>query len=148
MPSVRRRVSWARPSRLWMPVTVAVALVTAGAVAVHTPHESLVNPDELRIRPTDPPLSLGEPQVSYQLDGAGRAQVSYVADTGELATDGVTLPWTHDIKLPSPMRPVSVTASVASRGEVTCRIVVDGVRRDTRTSDAGAGVVLCSVVSA
>jgi hypothetical protein len=131
-----------------MPVTVAAALVIAAAVVVKTEPESVVNPADLVVLPGSRPLSLGGARVMYEVDGQGRAQVSYIAGSGELATETVVLPWSHEVALPGPMRPASVTATVLAGQEVSCLLQVDGRLRDSRASDPGAGVVLCSVVAA
>ncbi|OBY28972.1 MmpS family transport accessory protein, partial [Mycolicibacter kumamotonensis] len=73
---------------------------------------------------------------------------SYITGSGELAVATVTLPWSLDIEMSSPMRPASVTATTLGGGALTCRLEVDGAEQDARESEPGAGVVLCSVVSA
>ena len=78
----------------------------------------------------------------------GQARVSYITGSGELAVDTVALPWSLDVEMSSPIRPASVTATTLAGGALNCRLEVDGAVQDARESEPGAGVVLCSVVSA
>lgn len=132
----------------WIPITVAIILAIAGTTATRTPPVALNNPDALVIRQSSPPLTLARPRVTYEVGGQGRAQLSYIGGSGELATEAATLPWSLAIEMSSPMRPASVTATTLDGGALSCRLEVDGAQQDARDSEPGAGVVLCSVVAA
>lgn len=132
----------------WVPITVAITLIVAAAIATKTPQVALSNPDELVVHSPSPALTLARPRVTYEVGGHGNAQISYIADSGELAATTAALPWSLDVEMSRPMRPASVIATTLDGAALTCRLAVDGAQQDARDSEPGAGVVLCSVVAA
>ncbi|WP_131813960.1 hypothetical protein, partial [Mycolicibacter kumamotonensis] len=55
--SKRRR----QRSDRWVPITVAITLAAAAAIATKTPSVALSNPDDLVVRQPSPPLALARP---------------------------------------------------------------------------------------
>lgn len=132
--------------QLWLPLVVAASGLVAVIAICTIDRVSLAEPAELTVTPVAPPVSLGEPVVSYRIAGTGVAHISYLAATGDLVTTQQQLPWSITIKMSSPLRPASINAVVSNPTSLSCAVSVDKVQRITRTRSDTA-VISCEVMS-
>lgn len=132
-------------SALWIPATIGILLTMALLVAVRTPPVAVIDPSALTVTPQRSPIPLGTPTVRYAVAGSGAARVSYITDRGDLTTEQIHLPWSRDLRFPSPMRPASITATAAGGPGLSCQVLVDGAARASQST--ADGTVSCTVVA-
>ena len=136
--------------RIWMPLVIALVLVVA-AFAVDRLH-GIFGKSELT-RPGSGLASDPEPfnpkKVTYEIFGPPGtvATVNYLDLDAEpqIARD-VTLPWTLELSTTAP----ATAANIVAQGDsdtIGCRITVDGVVKDEKTSTGVNAQTFCLVKS-
>ncbi|MBS9533604.1 hypothetical protein KIH27_08400 [Mycobacterium sp. M1] len=136
-------------AKAWLPLVAVVAL-TVGALCVWNVHQMSAPGPVLAVNPPQAPPEFTPKLLTYQVDGdvGAGGLLSYVDIDGHPHTvELAALPWTHDET--TMLAVVSGSISVQVRGEhAACRILVDGVIRDERSSTHPNADVTCRVKSA
>jgi len=136
--------------RVWMPLVIALVLVVAG-FAVDRLH-GFFGKSELT-RPgsglASDPAPFNPKKVTYEIFGPPGtvATVNYLDLDAEpqIARD-VTLPWTLELSTTAP----AAAANIVAQGDsdtIGCRITVDGVVKDEKTSTGVNAQTFCLVKS-
>ena len=87
--------------------------------------------------------------VKYEIFGTGTvATINYLdLDAQPQKAENVPLPWTLDLTTTAPAASPNIVAQ-SDGGSISCRITVDGVVKDERTTDGVNAQTFCLVKSA
>jgi hypothetical protein len=88
-------------------------------------------------------------EVRYEIFGTGTvATINYLdLDAQPQKAENVPLPWTLDLTTTAPAASPNIVAQ-SDGGSISCRITVDGVVKDQRTTDGVNAQTFCLVKSA
>jgi len=88
-------------------------------------------------------------EVKYEIYGNGTvATINYLdLDAQPQKAENVALPWTLDLTTTAPAASPNIVAQ-SDGGSISCRITVDGVIKDERTTDGVNAQTFCLVKSA
>jgi hypothetical protein len=88
-------------------------------------------------------------EVKYEIFGTGTvATINYLdLDAQPRKAENVPLPWTLDLTTTAPAASPNIVAQ-SDGGSISCRITVDGVIKDERTTDGVNAQTFCLVKSA
>jgi hypothetical protein len=88
-------------------------------------------------------------EVKYEIFGTGTvATINYLdLDAQPQKAEHVPLPWTLDLTTTAPAASPNIVAQ-SDGGSISCRITVDGVIKDQRTTDGVNAQTFCLVKSA
>ena len=88
-------------------------------------------------------------EVKYEIFGTGTvATINYLdLDAQPQKAEHVPLPWTLDLTTTAPAASPNIVAQ-SDGGSISCRITVDGVVKDQRTTDGVNAQTFCLVKSA
>jgi hypothetical protein len=88
-------------------------------------------------------------EVKYEISGTGTvATINYLdLDAQPQKAVNVPLPWALDLTTTAPAASPNIVAQ-SDGGSITCRITVDGVVKDERTTDGVNAQTFCLVKSA
>jgi hypothetical protein len=136
--------------RTWVLLVILLVLVIAafcvdrfrgffGRTELTRPGAGLVNDPE----PFNPK------EVRYEIFGTGTvATINYLdLDAQPQKAQNVSLPWTLDLTTTAPAASPNIVAQ-SDGGSISCRITVDGVVKDERTTDGVNAQTFCLVKSA
>jgi hypothetical protein len=136
--------------RTWVLLVILLVVVVAafcvdrfrgffGRTELTRPGAGLVNDPE----PFNPK------EVRYEIFGTGTvATINYLdLDAQPQKAENVTLPWTLDLTTTAPAASPNIVAQ-SDGGSISCRITVDGVVKDERTTDGVNAQTFCLVKSA
>jgi hypothetical protein len=136
--------------RTWVLLVILLVLVIAafcvdrfrgffGRTELTRPGAGLVNDPE----PFNPK------EVRYEIFGTGTvATINYLdLDAQPQKAENVSLPWTLDLTTTAPAASPNMVAH-SDGGSISCRITVDGVVKDERTTDGVNAQTFCLVKSA
>ena len=136
--------------RFWVALMVVVAL--AGAAAVVSRLRSFFDSDKPYIaasEPVDVIRPINTKTVTYEITGPPNAsgRVSYLDVNGKTIEAGFSsLPWSATVSTTDP----GMLANVVAQGDsdtIGCRITVDGVVKDEKTSTGVNAQTFCIVKS-
>jgi hypothetical protein len=136
--------------RTWVVLVILLVLVVAGfcvdrfrgffgRTELTRPGAGLVNDPE----PFNPK------EVKYEIFGTGTvATINYLdLDAQPQKAENVALPWSLDLTTTAPAASPNIVAQ-SDGGSISCRITVDGVIKDERTTDGVNAQTFCLVKSA
>jgi hypothetical protein len=136
--------------RTWVVLVILLVLVVAafcvdrfrgffGRTELTRPGAGLVNDPE----PFNPK------EVKYEIFGTGTvATINYLdLDAQPQKAENVPLPWSLDLTTTAPAASPNIVAQ-SDGGSISCRITVDGVIKDERTTDGVNAQTFCLVKSA
>jgi hypothetical protein len=136
--------------RTWVLLVILLVIVIAafcvdrfrgffGRTELTRPGAGLVNDPE----PFNPK------EVKYEIFGTGTvATINYLdLDAQPQKAVNVSLPWSLDLSTTAPAASPNIVAQ-SDGGSITCRITVDGVVKDERTTDGVNAQTFCLVKSA
>ena len=136
--------------RTWVLLVILLVIVIAaftvdrfrgffGKTELTRPGAGLVNDPE----PFNPK------EVKYEIFGTGTvATINYLdLDAQPQKAVGVALPWTLNLTTTAPAASPNIVAQ-SDGGSISCRITVDGVVKDERTTDGVNAQTFCLVKSA
>jgi hypothetical protein len=136
--------------RMWVLLVILLVVVIAafcvdrfrgffGRTELTRPGAGLVNDPE----PFNPK------EVKYEIFGTGTvATINYLdLDAQPQKAENVPLPWTLDLTTTAPAASPNIVAQ-SDGGSISCRITVDGVVKDERTTDGVNAQTFCLVKSA
>ena len=136
--------------RTWVLLVILLVIVIAafcvdrfrgffGRTELTRPGAGLVNDPE----PFNPK------EVRYEIFGTGTvATINYLdLDAQPQKAEKVSLPWTLDLTTTAPAASPNIVAQ-SDGGSISCRITVDGVVKDERTTDGVNAQTFCLVKSA
>jgi len=136
--------------RTWVLLVILLVIVIAafcvdrfrgffGRTELTRPGAGLVNDPE----PFNPK------EVRYEIFGTGTvATINYLdLDAQPQKAENVSLPWTLDLTTTAPAASPNIVAQ-SDGGSISCRITVDGVVKDERTTDGVNAQTFCLVKSA
>jgi hypothetical protein len=136
--------------RTWVLLVILLVIVIAafcvdrfrgffGRTELTRPGAGLVNDPE----PFNPK------EVRYEIFGTGTvATINYLdLDAQPQKAENVSLPWTLDLTTTAPAASPNIVAQ-SDGGSISCRITVDGVVKDQRTTDGVNAQTFCLVKSA
>ena len=136
--------------RTWVLLVILLVVVVAafcvdrfrgffGRTELTRPGAGLVNDPE----PFNPK------EVRYEIFGTGTvATINYLdLDPQPQKAENVPLPWTLDLTTTAPAASPNIVAQ-SDGGSISCRITVDGVIKDERTTDGVNAQTFCLVKSA
>jgi hypothetical protein len=88
-------------------------------------------------------------EVKYEIFGTGTvATINYLdLDAQPQKAENVSLPWSLDLTTTAPAASPNIVAQ-SDGGSISCRITVDGVVKDERTTDGVNAQTFCLVKSA
>jgi hypothetical protein len=95
------------------------------------------------------PAPFNPKEVKYEIFGTGTvATINYLdLDAQPQKAENVPLPWTLDLTTTAPAASPNIVAQ-SDGGSISCRITVDGVVKDERTTDGVNAQTFCLVKSA
>jgi hypothetical protein len=136
--------------RVWVPLVILLVVVIAafcvdrfrgffGHTVLTKPGAGLVNDPE----PFNPK------EVKYEIFGNGsQATINYLdLDAQPQKAENTALPWTLTLTTTAPAASPNIVAQ-SDGDSITCRITVDGVVKDERTTDGVNAQTFCLVKSA
>jgi hypothetical protein len=136
--------------RTWVLLVILLVIVVAafcvdrfrgffGQTELTRPGAGLVNDPE----PFNPK------EVRYEIFGTGTvATINYLdLDAQPQKAENVPLPWSLDLTTTAPAASPNIVAQ-SDGGSISCRITVDGVVKDERTTDGVNAQTFCLVKSA
>ncbi|BBB42516.1 MmpS family transport accessory protein [Mycobacteroides abscessus] len=131
----------------WVYLVSIATLCIAGAYIAHLRLSEIPDP---AIGHSSKPPAIGKPRekvIEYQLDGPAGASVSasYLDVDGTVREVSGQLPWRTTLRTGQLTIPTGVVAQ-STKGQVSCRITINGQIRDEKASDSPA--VSCQVVVA
>lgn len=131
----------------WVYLVSIATLCIAGAYIAHLRLSEIPDP---AIGHSSKPPAIGKPRekvIEYQLDGPAGASVSasYLDVDGTVREVSGQLPWQTTLRTGQLTIPTGVVAQ-STKGQVSCRITINGQIRDEQASDSPA--VSCQVVVA
>jgi hypothetical protein len=136
--------------RAWIPVLIVV-VVLVGTFTVMRVKTFFGAPDPASrpSKPADDTKPFNPKVVRYEVFGNGSyADINYLdLDAQPQRIDGAALPFTLTLSTTDP----SVFPNIVAQGDstdITCRITVDGVVKDVRTSTGVTAQTFCLVKSA
>jgi hypothetical protein len=136
--------------RLWVPLVI-LTVVTVAAFCVDRfqgffGHTVLTKPGAGLV---NDPAPFNPKVVTYQIFGTGSsATINYLdLDAQPQKTADAPLPWSLTLTTTAPAASPNVTAQ-SDGNSISCRITVDGVVKDERTSDGVNAQTFCLVKSA
>lgn len=131
----------------WVYLVSIAVLSIAGVYIAHLRLSDIPDP---AIGHSAKPPTIGTPRekvIEYRLDGPAGATVSasYLDVDGAVREVAGTLPWQTTLRTRQLTIPTGVVAQ-ASKGQMSCRITINGQIRDEKAADSSA--VSCKVVVA
>ena len=95
------------------------------------------------------PAPFNPKEVKYEIFGTGTvATINYLdLDAQPQKAENVPLPWSLDLTTTAPAASPNIVAQ-SDGGSISCRITVDGVVKDERTTDGVNAQTFCLVKSA
>ena len=136
--------------RVWIPLVILLVVVLAAFTVVRFRgffgHTVLTKPGAGL---ANDPAPFNPKVVTYEIFGAGsQATINYLdLDAQPQKAENAPLPWTLTLTTTAPAASPNIIAQ--SDGDtITCRITVDGVVKDERTSDGLNAQTFCLVKSA
>ena len=136
--------------RIWVPLVIVLVVAIAafcvdrfrgffGQTVLTTPGAGLVNDPE----PFNPKV------VTYEIFGTGGvATINYLdLDAQPQKAENATLPWSLTLTTTAPAASPNIVAQ-SDGSSITCRITVDGVLKDERTTNGVNAQTFCLVKSA
>ena len=136
--------------RLWVPLVI-LTVVTVAAFCVDRfqgffGHTVLTKPGAGLV---NDPAPFNPKVVTYQIFGTGSsATINYLdLDAQPQKTASAPLPWSLTLTTTAPAASPNITAQ-SDGTSISCRITVDGVVKDERTSDGVNAQTFCLVKSA
>lgn len=136
--------------RAWIPLLIVVVVVIAG-FTVHRVR-TFFGADGIVTTPkvfSDDPESFDPKVVTYEVWGDGSwANINYMdLDAKPQQRDDATLPWSLTLET-SAASAAPILLAQGDGGSISCRITVDGVVKDERTTTGVTPLTHCSVTSA
>lgn len=136
--------------RAWIPLLIVVVVVIAG-FTVHRVR-TFFGADGIVTTPkvfSDDPESFDPKVVTYEVWGDGSwANINYMdLDAKPQQRDDATLPWSLTLET-SAASAAPILLAQGGGGSISCRITVDGVVKDERTTTGVTPLTHCSVTSA
>jgi hypothetical protein len=134
----------------WLPLLIVVVVVIAGMVVYRT--RTFFGTDGITVTPrnfADDPEPFDPKVVRYEVLGTGTyADINYLdLDAKPQRVDRAPLPWSLTLQTTAPSAAPNIVAQGDS-SSVTCRITVDDVVKDERTSSGLNAQTFCFVKSA
>ena len=131
--------------RAWIPIVIIIVVVIAG-FTVHRVR-TFFGQDGIIVTPknfADDAEPFNPKVVKYEIFGTGTyADINYLdLDSKPVRVDGAPLPWSLTLSTTAP----SVLPNIVAQGDgtsVTCRITVDDVVKDERTTDGVSAQTFC-----
>ena len=136
--------------RAWIPLLIVVVVVVAGFSVQRI--RGFFGSDGIIVTPknfADDPEPFDPKVVTYEIFGSGTvATINYLdLDAQPQKAENSSLPWELTLTTTAPAASPNIVAQ--SDGEsITCRITVDGVIKDERTTDGVNAQTFCLVKSA
>jgi Mycobacterium membrane protein len=133
----------------WIPL-VAVVAVGLGGVGMWKVHQASAPGPVLAVNGPQAPEEFTPKQLTYELSGDlgdGGMLVYVDLDAHPHQIDITTLPWSHTETTTLTVVSGSISAQVRG-GQVSCRMLVDGVVRDEQSATRENADVTCRVKSA
>jgi hypothetical protein len=136
--------------RTWIPIVIIV-VVLIGAFSVHR-IRGFFGAGGIIVTPrnfADDAKPFNPKVVKYEIFGTGSyADINYLdLDSKPVRVDGAALPWSLTLSTTAP----SVLPNIVAQGDgesISCRITVDDVVKDERTSTGVTAQTFCLVKSA
>lgn len=135
--------------RVWIPV-LALVVVSVGVIAVRNVRSVFgAHPVIITPKGSDTAADFNPKMVTYEVLGpSGTAVINYLDLDGDPQRTGdVALPWSLTLSTTS----ASVSPNILAQGDgtsISCRITVDGVVKDQRTTTGVNAETFCLVKSA
>ena len=136
--------------RAWIPLLIVVVVVIGGFTVMRVKtFFGAPDPASQSSKPADDTKPFNPKVVKYEIYGNGsHADINYLdLDSQPVRVDGAALPWTLTLSTTDP----SVFPNIVAQGDstdLTCRITVDDVVKDVRTSTGVTAQTFCLVKSA
>jgi hypothetical protein len=136
--------------RAWIPLLIVVVVVIGGFTVMRVKtFFGAPDPASQSSKPADDTKPFNPKVVKYEIYGNGSyADINYLdLDSQPVRVDGAALPWTLTLSTTDP----SVFPNIVAQGDstdLTCRITVDDVVKDVRTSTGVTAQTFCLVKSA
>ena len=136
--------------RAWIPLLIVLVVVVAGFSVQRI--RTFFGAEGIIVTPknfADDPEPFNPKVVKYEIFGTGTyADINYLdLDSKPQRIDGASLPWSLTLKTTAP----SVLPNIVAQGDgnsISCRITVDDVVKDERTSNGVTAQTFCLVKSA
>ncbi|OBB00944.1 hypothetical protein A5662_14140 [Mycobacteriaceae bacterium 1482268.1] len=136
--------------KAWLPLLIVVVIAIAGMVVYRT--RTFFGAEGVTVTPrnfADDPEPFDPKVVKYEIFGTGTyADVNYLdLDAKPQRVDSAPLPWSLTLQTTDP----SAAPNIVAQGDgssITCRITVDDVVKDERTSSGLNAQTFCFVKSA
>jgi hypothetical protein len=136
--------------RVWIPLVIVIVLVIAGFAVQRI--RTFFGAEGIIVTPknfADDPEPFNPKVVKYEIFGSGSyANINYLdLDAKPQRLDGAALPWSLTLSTTAP----SVLPNIVAQGDgdnISCRITVDDVVKDERTSNGVTAQTFCLVKSA
>jgi hypothetical protein len=136
--------------RAWIPLLIVLVVVIAGFSVQRI--RTFFGAEGIIVTPknfADDPEPFNPKVVKYEIYGTGTyADINYLdLDSKPQRLDGASLPWSLTLKTTAP----SVLPNIVAQGDgnsISCRITVDDVVKDERTSNGVTAQTFCLVKSA
>ena len=136
--------------KAWLPLMIVVVVVIAGLTVGRV--RTFFGADSITVTPrnfADDPKPFDPKVVRYEIFGSGTyADVNYLdLDAKPQRADAAALPWSLTLQTTAPSAAPNIVAQ-GDGGSITCRIIVDDVVKDERTSNGLNAQTFCFVKSA
>ncbi|MDX1891110.1 MmpS family transport accessory protein [Mycolicibacterium sp. 050158] len=136
--------------RAWLPIVIVIVVVIAGFTVHRVRTFFGMNP--ILVTPknfADDAEPFNPKVVKYEIFGNGSyADINYLdLDSKPVRVDGATLPWSLTLKTTAP----SVLPNIVAQGDgdsISCRITVDDVVKDEKTTTGVSAQTFCLVKNA
>ena len=136
--------------RAWIPLVIILVVVIAGFAVQRI--RTFFGAEGIIVTPknfADDPEPFNPKVVKYEIFGTGTyADINYLdLDSKPQRVDGAPLPWSLTLSTTAP----SVLPNIVAQGDgssISCRITVDDVVKDERTSNGVTAQTFCLVKSA
>lgn len=131
--------------RAWIPIVIVIVVVIAGFTVHRVRTFFGMNP--ILVTPknfADDAEPFNPKVVKYEIFGSGSyADINYLdLDSKPVRVDAAALPWSLTLSTTAP----SVLPNIVAQGDgnsISCRITVDDVVKDTRTTDGVNAQTFC-----
>lgn len=155
-PPSRQKPTKRRPTavdifkKIWIPLLIMIVVVVAG-FTVHR-IRGFFGAEGVTVTPkvfADDPEPFDPKVVRYEISGNGSyADINYLdLDAKHQRVDGAALPWSLTLETTAP----SAAPNIVAQGDgdfISCRVIVDDVVKDERTSSGVNAQTFCYVKSA
>ncbi|BBX66017.1 putative conserved membrane protein, MmpS [Mycobacterium saskatchewanense] len=135
--------------RAWMPLVTVVA-VGVGLLCMHKVHQFSEPEPVITVNGPQAPEEFNLKRITYEVFGSagdGGKLVYVDIDGHPHEVDITTLPWSHTETTTLTVASGSISVHVHG-GQVSCRMLVDGIIRDERSGNHQDADVECRVKSA